>query len=279
MSGDGQLGLKLKRPRTHGGEREGAGRRPAGERAGVSHHGRGGVTRDTPVHATLRVLPHVWNLRSGRSLEVVEAALRGMAASRGFRVVHFSAKGDHLHFLVEAENNRALSEGMQGLSVRLAKGLNRMMRGRGKVFADRYHAHVLGTPSETRNALAYVLLDHRSHMLRIGARSDAGRFDRFSSAATLDGWSGGDAPEAPRVTSAPESWLLRAGWKRRGLLSPDERPGVRGLAASRAKQPPHPGPLPRVAGEWHARHTDSDCRDREYNRDRRDPLHPDQDRA
>jgi hypothetical protein len=160
-----------------------------------------------------------------------------MAAWRGFRVVHFSAQGDHLHFLVEAENNRALSEGMQGLSVRLAKGLNRMMRGRGKVFADRYHAHVLGTPSETRNALAYVLLDHRSHVLRIGARSDAGRFDRFSSAATLDGWSGGDAPEAPRVTSAPESWLLRAGWKRRGLLSPDERPGARGLAASRAKQP------------------------------------------
>lgn len=228
MSGDGQLRLKLRKPRTHGGERKGAGRRPAGERAGVSHHGWADVTKDTPVHATLRVLPHVWNLRSGRSLAVVEGAISGMSSWREFRVVHFSAQGDHLHFLVEAQDNRALSEGMQGLSVRLAKGLNRMMARRGKVFADRYHAHVLRTPSETRNALAYVLLNHRSHMLRIGARYEGGPVDRFSSAATLDGWREGGAAEAPRVTSAPESWLLRAGWKRRGLLSTRERPGVGG---------------------------------------------------
>ncbi len=54
--------------------------------------------------------------------------------------------GEHLHFIVEADDNRALSEGMQGLSVRLAKGLNRLMGRHGKVFADRFHAHVLRTP-------------------------------------------------------------------------------------------------------------------------------------
>jgi hypothetical protein len=176
---------------------------------------------------TLRVLPHVWNLRSGRSLAAVAAALAGAKPWREFRVVHFSLQGEHLHLIVEADDNRALSEGMQGLTVRIAKALNRMMGRRGTVFADRYHAHVLRTPAEVRNALAYVLLNHRSHMLRIGARSDAGPLDRFSSAASFDGWSDGPGPQPTTVTSPPQSWLLRAGWRRRRLLSADERPGVR----------------------------------------------------
>jgi REP element-mobilizing transposase RayT len=226
MSGTGQLRLKLRRPRTHGGERRGAGRRPAAERAGVSHHGRDEVTSETPVHVTLRVLPHVWNLRSGRSLAAISSAVAGMKRWREFRVVHFCLQGEHLHLIVEADDHRALPEGMQGLTVRLAKALNRMMVRRGTVFADRYHAHVLRTPAEVRNALAYVLLNHRSHMLRIGERVEGGPLDRFSSAASFDGWVGGRVPEAPTVTSPPRSWLLREGWKRRGLLSPNEQPGV-----------------------------------------------------
>jgi REP element-mobilizing transposase RayT len=173
------------------------------------------------------VLPHVWNLRSRRSLHVIERALVGMYAWREFRVVHFSAQGNHLHFLVEADDNRALSEGMQGLSIRLAKGLNRLMGRRGKVFADRFHARVLRTPAEVRNALAYVLLNHRSHMLRAGERDSAGARDPFSSAASLDGWREGGPVEAPRVTSPPQTWLLGSGWRRRGLLSAAKQPGVR----------------------------------------------------
>ncbi len=225
MAAPRQLGLRLNRPPTHGGERAGAGRKPKSERAGVSHHGRPDVTARTPVHATLRVLPHVWNLRSRRSLAVVERALAGARAWREFRVVHFSVQGDHLHFLVEADGNRALSEGMQGLTVRLAKGLNRLMGRRGRVFADRFHSHVLETPAEVRNALAYVLLNHRSHMARIGERAPVA-LDRFSSAATLEGWEGAAAADPPTVTSAPETWLLRTGWRRRGLLSPTEVPAV-----------------------------------------------------
>jgi hypothetical protein len=121
---------------------------------------------------------------------------------------------------------------MQGFSVRLAKGLNRMMSRRGKVFADRFHAHVLRTPAEVRNALAYVLLNHRSHMARIGEPIGARTLDPFSSAASLDGWND-RAAELPTVTSAPATWLLRLGWKRRGLLSPTEVPAVRAARAGR----------------------------------------------
>jgi REP element-mobilizing transposase RayT len=227
----------------------GAGRKPLGARAGVSHHGRPAVTASSPVHVTLRVLPHVWNLRSQRALRVVEGALEAAtAARRTFRVVHFALEGNHLHLLVEADGQRALSSGMQGLCIRLAKGLNRMMGRRGKVFADRYHARVLETPSEVRNALAYVLLNHRSHLARLGKPVGRGGVDRFSSGRWFDGWRGGGAgvaaaPTAPAVrggarrpTAAPRTWLLRTGWRGstgspragRGLLSVDEVPRALG---------------------------------------------------
>ncbi len=218
-----QLRISLPAPRTHGGARKGAGRKPRGERAGVTHHGRPELTALAPVHVTLKVLPHVWNLRTRRVLAIVESALDAMKTWREFRVVHFSVQGDHLHFIVEADDNRALSEGMQGLSVRLAKGLNRLMGRHGKVFADRFHAHVLRTPAEARNALAYVLLNNGSHMARIGKPTT--RVDRFSSAAAFDGWRE-LRPVPTRVTSRPQTWLLRSGWRRRGALSLSETPAL-----------------------------------------------------
>jgi len=100
---DAQLRIALRPHRTHGGRRARAGRKPSGDAAGVTHHGRPELEGPLPVHATLRVLGHVWNLRSRRAQDVVEAALlSGRAAWRGFRVVHYALQGDHLHFIVEA---------------------------------------------------------------------------------------------------------------------------------------------------------------------------------
>lgn len=100
-----------------------------------------------------------------------------------------------------------------------------MMGTRGKVFADRYHAHVLRTPTEVRNALAYVLLNHRSHLARIGKGAGGATPDPFSSGATFDGWREAE-PVAATVTSRPETWLLREGWRRRGTLSLGSVPGL-----------------------------------------------------
>jgi hypothetical protein len=164
-----------------------------------------------------------------RALAVVRCAVAGMLGRADFRVVHFSVQGNHLHLVVEARDDRALSEGIQGVSVRLAKGLNRMMGRRGRVFSDRYHAHVLRTPLEVRRALAYVLQNHRSHMARIGERASCGVIDPFSSAASFDGWAGSAAPAAaPDVTSEPRTWLLASGWKRHGRLSPADVPARHG---------------------------------------------------
>jgi hypothetical protein len=43
---------------------------------------------------------------------------------------------------------------MQGLAVRIARGLNRFWKRKGRVFADRFHSRPLHTPRETRNAIA-----------------------------------------------------------------------------------------------------------------------------
>ena len=72
-------------------------------------------------------------------------------------------QGNHLHLLVEADDGKALSRGMNGMGVRVARGLNRVMRRRGRVLGDRYHSHILRTPTEVRRARAYLLQNARKH--------------------------------------------------------------------------------------------------------------------
>ena len=66
------------------------------------------------------------------------------------------------------------------------------------MFADRYHDHVLRTPTEVRNAVRYVLANAVRHGMRF-----ATGVDPFSSA---DPTSVG-LPE-------PHTWLLTRGWRR-----------------------------------------------------------------
>ena len=54
------------------------------------------------------------------------------------------------------KHGRALARGMQGLSIRMARRLNRLWRRSGKVFADRFHVEVLRTPRQVRDARALV---------------------------------------------------------------------------------------------------------------------------
>src|SRR5512142_2895451 len=147
----GQLGFRYKQDR-RGGVREGAGRPPKGERAGVVHAARPRFDRRMPVHVTVRMAEWVWNLRSGRAMAVLRRALVQSADRFGARVVQFAVLGNHIHLLLEADHTAALVRGMRGLSIRIAKGLNRLMSRNGRVLGDRYHARVLRTPTEVRRA-------------------------------------------------------------------------------------------------------------------------------
>jgi putative transposase len=197
-----QLALEF---RTWGGKRAGAGRKPRGARAGVAHRSRDEWARPMPLHVTLRMAPHVYNLRSRRSFRVIAAALRIGGDRFDVRVVQFSVQGNHIHLLVEAPDRRALARAIQGFSIRVAKGLNRMMGRKGRVFDDRYHARVLRTPTEVRHAMRYVLENARKHAAERGETYSAGYVDPYSSAG------------APDLALPPaQTWLLRTGWKRGG---------------------------------------------------------------
>ena len=156
-----QLGFRFRR---RGGKRKGAGRKPKGDSAGVSHLARERFSRREPVHVTLRLKAGVGYLRAYSRMNAILLALAEAQERFGLRIVDFSVQGSHLHLIVEAEGPGNLTRGIQGLSVRLARRLNRLSRRRGKAFADRFHSHVLKTRRETRNALRYVRENYRHHV-------------------------------------------------------------------------------------------------------------------
>jgi REP element-mobilizing transposase RayT len=223
-----QLELELKKP--HGGARKGAGPKPKNGRAGVSHHGRPKFSTTHVLHVTMKMAAHVWNLRSARPYTMIVAALREGAEHDGFRVTQFSVQKNHLHLIVEADSTHDLSTGMQGLSVRLARGLNKLMRRTGRVIKDRFHDHLLKTALEAKRAVEYVLCNARKHGELVGYTTpNAVAVDPMSSARTFDGWNTkiivarSAAPPPPPLPKATH-WLLREGWRKHGLLDPARVP-------------------------------------------------------
>lgn len=206
-----------------GGARPGAGRKPLppGRRKGVPHRPRPDHKTRHPVHVTLRAREGLPSLRERALFTELRGAL-ALGSKPAFRVVHFSVQSNHLHLIVEAHDRAALSRGVQGLAIRLARALNRALHVRGGVFAERYHAHELRTPREVRNALVYVLQNWRKHGFSRPERA----LDTRSSAAWFDGWKEPPLPPAePAPVAAPRTWLVTIGWRRRGLVRASERPG------------------------------------------------------
>ena len=216
--------------RTWGGARAGAGRKPAGDRAGMPHVARPRLAKPHPVHVTVRVERTVPRLRRRRAYECVARALLRMLRRDDFRVVHVSIQATHLHLLCEATDERALSRGVRAFEISVARRINRVTARRGRVFADRYHAEAITTPRRARHALASVLNNWRRH------REDAARgwrIDPYSSAIAFDGWRGHEAIAGWRLPRGYDalpvrlatSWLLTTGWRRHGRVRLDERPG------------------------------------------------------
>ncbi len=220
-----QIELKF---RSHGGAREGAGRKPASSRPPVHHVKRPKVPKGSPAHVTLRVRRDVPSLRSRRFLRDFRARLRKGCERGEFRVCHYSIQRDHVHLVVEAVGKEAMGRGMKSVGIRLARTVNRVFGRTGPVLFGRYHLRVLRTPREVRNALAYVLLNARKHWRQKNGSAPPVVLDIASSGAWFDGWKRSPPmgePSVPRPVAPPRFWLLREGWRRRGLVDPAEVPG------------------------------------------------------
>src|SRR5918911_3045448 len=113
-----QLALKLPQ---RGGKRDGAGRKRKAERPRVSHKAREQFDKATPALVTLSVAVGVWNLRTRRCFGAIEQCFADSRERFGLRLIEFAVLGNHLHLLVEADSSVALSRGMQGLAVLIAR--------------------------------------------------------------------------------------------------------------------------------------------------------------
>lgn len=216
-----------------GGWRRDAGRRPGGEAPG--HVPREEFDAECVLHVTWRLVDDVPSLRREAVLDVVRAACSA-TKERDARVVEYNVLGNHLHLVVEAANRAALSRGMNGLGVRLAKNINKVFRRSGELFAERYHVRVLRTPREVYNVLRYVLLNARHHAADRGETLSTDWIDPFSSGPWFDGWQGPvrrdqewmrKLARLERPTAVARTWLLRSGWRRHGLLRIDDVPGAK----------------------------------------------------
>lgn len=225
-----QVGFEF---RTWGGKRKGAGRKPRTP-GRVSHRARPPLASRHPVHVTLSVDPSLPSLRRRDLALLIEECFRAGKDRQDFRLVHYSIQRRHLHLIVEAQSAASLSRGLQGLSIRLAKRLNRALGRSGRVFLDRYFGRILKNPRQVRNTLCYVLNNFRRHdQRRENVRIARDWLDELSSGSWFDGWRDrtSDPPhtqtvesKAPAVATA-RTWLLRVGWRRHGLIAVDEVPG------------------------------------------------------
>ena len=176
----------------------------------------------------MKVEKDVPSLRSVRFVAELERSWREACERGRFRLVHYSVQSEHVHVIVEAASSWDLGRGLKAIAARFSRGVNRVFHRTGRVLADRSHVHVLRTPREVRNAIAYVLLNARRHLAKLGrALPSITRIDPASSGRWFAGWRA--APPAahdPPAVAAPRSWLLSVGWRRRGLIDCEEIPGA-----------------------------------------------------
>jgi REP element-mobilizing transposase RayT len=200
----------------------------------VPHLPRARVSRHNGVHVTLRLVDGLPSLRRPTLTDLLLRLFGAECRRKGFRLVHFAIRSNHLHLVCEADAAQALSRGVQRLASRAARGLNARLRRSGRVFRDRFHAVVVSSPRQMRNVLRYVMLNAHKDAAR--SRRVLDGVDLWSSAFYFDGFANvGAVPsepppkpgeriaraQAPPVTE-PRSWLLRTGWRRYGLIDTTE---------------------------------------------------------
>jgi REP element-mobilizing transposase RayT len=232
--------------RTRGGKRQGAGRKPVTARggrvrAGVGHRTRPAHNKAVPVHITVTIADEA--MKDTRTLRrrdcyrlLYRAFVRGCTRNRdigSFRICHYSVQRNHIHLIVEASSRAALSRGMQGFNIRLAKSINKLLGRTGKVLGDRYHEEPLATPRQVRNTLIYVINNARRH----GEHRDVlphqlpTWLDPYSSARYFDGWHERCAmsmppPGEPCPVAPAETWLLAQGWRKHGTVPMNTMPAA-----------------------------------------------------
>ena len=84
------------------------------------HKMRERFSKTRPFHVTLRVVEAVGKLRRRDAYHAIRKAMQTTLSRTNFRIVHISLEDDHVHLIVEADNDGALARGMQSFEISAA---------------------------------------------------------------------------------------------------------------------------------------------------------------
>jgi hypothetical protein len=134
--------------------------------------------------------------------------------------------------------SEGLRSAIQSFAISFSKRLNAKVGRTGEVFLDRYHLHVLRTPTEVSNALECVLTNQARHETKSANTGRSSRnqkslrvhLDSYSSAYSFKDWKellgsrvhfkfSSEAESRleawhEAILTQPRTWLLKQGWKR-----------------------------------------------------------------
>ncbi len=205
----------------HGGRRNGAGRKPTQPGSRLPHVARPRHHARLPAHVTLR--SRIRGLRNQTVLRVFARATRLSNARKAtFQIIHYSLQSTHVHLLIEARDRAALSRGMQGLAVRLARGINRVLGRRGRsgqtattraISARLRQCGTHSSMSSPTTASMNERFDPESIRIRVARGFGVGA---NRSPSTLDSDSRKVLDPCNPPVSTAQTWLLAVGWKEQG---------------------------------------------------------------
>jgi REP element-mobilizing transposase RayT len=141
--------------------RKGAGR-PAIHDPGIRHTGRPKLKKSASLHLTVKVRKNKADIKNKSILMILKRAIQN-ARKQGLKVIHYTLEYDHVHLLIEADNNFVLGKGMQAFGVTMAKAINRAKKLSGSVYKTRYHFRQITGTKELKNVMMYIFKNGLKH--------------------------------------------------------------------------------------------------------------------
>lgn len=129
---------------------------------GIRHTARPVLTKPSSLHLTIKVQKIKADIKNKMILTMLKKAILN-ARRMGLKVIHYSLEYDHVHLLIEADNNVILGKGMQSLGVTLSKAINRTKRIKGRVYKHRYHFRKINSARELKNVMFYIFNNGVKH--------------------------------------------------------------------------------------------------------------------
>src|SRR5262245_12094717 len=138
------------------------------------------------LHVTVHLKERLPNMREPKAYARIVDSIEKCQGRFGCQVTFYTVLSNHIHMIVEADDEKGLAQAMKGLLVRIAKKLNPLWGRMGSIFRERYHARILKSVWDGRKAIRYVLLNARKHGIWIPKDTP----DPYSSAPWFENWLG-----------------------------------------------------------------------------------------